>query len=247
MQSQQLIQTLKRQLKAQGITYRQVADALALSEASVKRLLASGQISLQRLESIADLAGLSLGELVQLAQHEPSKIQVLTIEQEHQIANDIVLMMVTISVLSGFTFDELVAHYALEKPVLIQKLAQLDRLRLLELLPNNRIRLRIAPTFHWQANGPIQQFFLRRVAADFLASQFDKDTERLIVHNGLCSAATNHAIQTRMVRFVQEIALLIEDDKNVPLARKHGNTLVLALRQWQFGEFKALSRQKLDA
>lgn len=47
----QLISTLKQRLKAAGMTYRDVAQALDLSEPSVKRLLASGRLTLERLAS----------------------------------------------------------------------------------------------------------------------------------------------------------------------------------------------------
>lgn len=38
----QVIQALKKQLKARGVNYQDVAKALDLSEGSVKRLLANG-------------------------------------------------------------------------------------------------------------------------------------------------------------------------------------------------------------
>src|SRR5262249_26298627 len=64
---EQLIATIKRQLKAQGLTYRDVAQALALSEASVKRLFASERLNLDRLAQIAALLGFTLAELTQEA------------------------------------------------------------------------------------------------------------------------------------------------------------------------------------
>jgi predicted XRE-type DNA-binding protein len=49
---QQLLVTLKRQIKARGLTYRDVAAALKLSEPSVKRLFSTGNLSLERLVDI---------------------------------------------------------------------------------------------------------------------------------------------------------------------------------------------------
>ncbi len=51
----QLVSTVKRQLKAQGQTYRTVAQALKLSEASIKRLFASERFTVERLSQIAKL------------------------------------------------------------------------------------------------------------------------------------------------------------------------------------------------
>ena len=48
-ETRQLVNTLKRRLKIQGMTYRDLGQALHLSEASVKRLFASGRFSLDRI------------------------------------------------------------------------------------------------------------------------------------------------------------------------------------------------------
>ena len=51
-----LIETLKKQLKAHGKTYADVAAALDLSEASVKRLFAEESFTLQRLSLVCNLS-----------------------------------------------------------------------------------------------------------------------------------------------------------------------------------------------
>ena len=63
----QLLTTIKRQLKVQGKTYRDVAAALGLSEASVKRLLTSDSFGGDRLVEISNLLGFTLAELAQEA------------------------------------------------------------------------------------------------------------------------------------------------------------------------------------
>lgn len=53
----QLMETVKRQLKAQGKTYRGVAKALRLSEPSVKRVFTIGRFSIDRIAAIGKLQG----------------------------------------------------------------------------------------------------------------------------------------------------------------------------------------------
>ena len=60
-----LLKTLKKALKAHGLTYLKIAEALELSEASVKRLFAEQTISLQRLEQICQLMEMEISDLVQ--------------------------------------------------------------------------------------------------------------------------------------------------------------------------------------
>lgn len=237
-QTQQLLDTLKQQLRAQGKTYRCLAAHLALSEASVKRLFSERTFTLERLEQACDFIGLDIGELAALSSAAQARLQALTRAQEAEIAEDTALLLVAISVINGFSFNDLLDYYALSEQECIRKLAHLDRLKLIDLLPGNRIRLRVAPNFSWLADGPIQRFFQLKVQQEFFNSRFNADTENLMVLNGVLSRASNQKLQTLMGKMYQEFNQLMKDDAALPMADRKGNTLVLALRQWQYPLFK---------
>jgi len=241
-----LVDTLKQALKAHGLTYRDVAQALELSEASVKRLFAGNNLSLHRLDRICQLMGMEITDLAALLRDRHPKTEALSIAQEQEIADDVVLLLVAISVLNKFTFEEILEHYAISKTELIRKLAHLDRLKIIELLPNNRIKLLISSRFKWQDDGPIQRFFQEKVGREFFASRFAQDTEKLISNSGLLSVASNEQFQRKMVRLAEEFADLQRDDERLPLAQKHGTTMVLAIRQWEYGLFEELKRARRD-
>ena len=237
-QTQQLLDTLKQQLRAQGKTYRCLAAHLALSEASVKRLFSERTFTLERLEQACDFIGLDIGELAALSRAAQTRLQALTRAQEAEIAEDTALLLVAISVINGFSFNDLLDYYALSEQECIRKLAHLDRLKLIDLLPGNRIRLRVAPNFSWLADGPIQRLFQLKVQQEFFNSRFNADTENLMVLNGVLSRASNQKLQTLMGKMYQEFNQLMKDDAALPMADRKGNTLVLALRQWQYPLFK---------
>jgi DNA-binding Xre family transcriptional regulator len=65
-QTQQLIETLKKALKAHGKTYQDVAQHLELSEASVKRLFSEKSFSLQRLDQTCQMMDMEITDLVQM-------------------------------------------------------------------------------------------------------------------------------------------------------------------------------------
>lgn len=140
-QTQQLLDTLKQQLRAQGKTYRCLAAHLALSEASVKRLFSERTFTLERLEQACDFIGLDIGELAALSRAAQARLQALTRAQEAEIAEDTALLLVAISVINGFSFNDLLDYYALSEQECIRKLAHLDRLKLIDLLPGNRIQI----------------------------------------------------------------------------------------------------------
>ncbi len=235
-----LIDTLKRELKAQGKTYIDVAEQLELSEASVKRLFAERNFTLQRLEAICDLLNLELSELFQMMSKEQRQLTQLTREQEKEIANDLILLLITVSVISGMTYSDIRNAYNISETDCIQKLAKLDRLKIIELLPGNRVKLLIAPNFHWLPNGPIQQFFQEKVEQDFFSSRFDKANEKLIVTNAILTNSSNARLQKKMERLAAEFNELMQEDHSAPNDKKHGTTMVLAIRQWQYSLFKKI-------
>ena len=235
-----LIDTLKRELKAQGKTYIDVAEVLELSEASVKRLFAEKNFTLQRLEIICDMLNLELSELVQKMNKDQRHLTQLTRDQEKEIAGDLILLLITVSVISGMTFDDIQNAYDIPEPECIQKLAKLDRLKIIDLLPGNRVKLLVAPNFHWLPNGPIQQFFQEKVEQDFFSSRFDKANEKLIVSNAILTDASNARIQKKMQRLAAEFNELMQEDHSAPNDKKSGTTMVLAIRQWQYSLFKKI-------
>ncbi len=238
LQTSTLLTALKQRLRANGITYADVAKALNLSEASIKRLFSHHGFTLARLEEVCALANTDLIELVQIAQAHQRQVEQLTEAQEKEIAADILLLLVAVSVINGFSYDELLSHFQLSATECIQKLAQLDRLKLIELHPGNRIKLRIAPNFRWKPDGPIQRFFLKYVQQDFFNSRFDNKSEKLLVLNGLFSHASNQEIQDRIDRLAMEFHGRLKKDYHLPMQQKHGTTMVIGLRQWRYSLFE---------
>ena len=237
-----LVDTLKAALKAAGIKYTQVAAALQLSESSIKRKFSKKEFSIAELDTICGLAGLQVSDLVRRMEENSGRLQALSAEQEQQIADDPGLLLVAVSVLNRWTFEELKDFYLFEDPALVGMLVRLDRLKMIELLPNNRIKLLVAPNFGWLPNGPIEQFFLEAIQKDFFSTRFDGDDHRLIVLNGMLSPASNLELQRKMERLAREFDQLNQEDAALPLDRKQGCTALLALRDWHYETFASLRR-----
>ena len=172
-QSSQLIDTLKRELRQQRITYKQVAAALELSEPSIKRLFAGRFFTLERLEKICDLLGIGFNDLVQQMEKNVELTSQLTLEQERELISDNKLLVLAYLLVNGLDFASVVAEYEIEETEGIRLLARLDRMKIIELLPGNRVRLLIAPNFDWIPNGPIQRFFEAEIQTEFFDTKFD--------------------------------------------------------------------------
>lgn len=239
----ELLDTLKRRLKSLGLHYSDVAKTLDLSETSVKRLFARGDLSLERLESVCLMVDWNLADLVDAARRESQRIDELSMEQEAGIAADLVLLMIAVSVINGFSFQDLIEQYALSEHDVVRKLAHLDRLQLIDLLPGNRIKLKVSSDFRWRARGPIQEFFLTSVVHEFFNSHFAADEEKLLVINGLISVESNAAVQNAMDKLSATFVDQMRTDQRLSMEQKKGNTLVLALRRWRYPAFEKLRRR----
>ena len=229
-----LVDTLKSALKSHNLKYRDVAEALELSEASIKRLFSTRLFSLHQVQQVCLMMGMEISDLVQLMAERQARLQELSEEQEEEIVRDPGFLIITVCVLNRWTLEDMLSHYTFTEHECVQKLAHLDRLKIIELLPKNRIKLLVAPNFSWRKNGPIQRFFLNTIEKELFNAQFDKNDHKLVVLNGMLSPASNGELQKKIERLAREFDQLNNADAGLALPDRQGYTLVLALRNWQY-------------
>jgi DNA-binding Xre family transcriptional regulator len=238
-----LLNALKKALRADGKTYADVASALDLSTASVKRLFAQQAFSLQRLDKICELLGIELSDLLQEVRSASAPLQQLSEEVEAAIAGDMLLLLVTVAVLNRLSIDDIVARFNINEPECVRKLAWLDRTGIIDLFPRNRFRVRVASNFAWRPDGPIQRFFLERLSAEYFSTRFRGCDETLLVLNGVLTSDALAQFQQRMHRLAREFNELNGESSGAPLAARSGYTAVLAVRPWVFGAFAGYMRE----
>lgn len=241
-ESAQLIVTLKRLLKSQGMTYRDVAKKLRLSEPSVKRLFASGRFTVDRLVQISHLLGYTLAELAKEAAVTQAKLDTLTDKQERELVSDPKLLVVAVCALNHWTLPEIVAHYRITENECLKHLLRLDKLRIVDLLPGNRIRINVSRDFDWLPSGPIRQYFLARGLGDFLKCAFAGENEAMAFSQGMLTEQALAQMQEELRRLRQKFAALHEESLSAPLDKRYGSGVLLAMRRWEPADFAALRR-----
>lgn len=237
-----LVDTLKRLLKSRGVTYGELAARIEMSEASVKRMFSQKNFTLQRLDQILEAAGIGFDEL-NAAQGGPKLVAQLTLAQEKEIIGDPQLLVVAVSAMNHIAFDDIVRTYSLSEAQVTACLLRLDKIGFLELLPNNRVKLLIARTFSWIANGPIQSYFRSEAAADYLNARFDGDGEVLGLVNVMLSKQSSAALIERLKQVAADIAQQHQNEMRVPLEQKQAMSFMLAARPWVPHAFQALLRK----
>ena len=217
---QSLVDALKRALRAGGVTYADVARDLGLSEASVKRMFSRGAFTLERFEAVCRMVDLGITDLVRLQE-----------EGEHRMRN-------------RWGLEDIVREYEISVPECVRLLARLDRLRLIALQPDNRVRALVARDFRWLAGGPIERFFERHVQDEFLDAAFAQPEERRLYLSGAISPGSAEALARKLDHLAAEFAELQAADAPLPLAQKRNVGLVLATRAWELSVFAALRRRR---
>lgn len=239
---QPILRFIKRQLKSRGLTYRDVAAGLGLSEPSVKRLFSVQRLTVARLSQLADYLGFTLAELLAAVAEDQPQTRKLTEKQEAELVADSRLLLVAVCTLNHWTLAEIIATYGISEAEGIRHLLHLEKLGLITLLPGNRIRLTISRDFDWHPRGPIRRYFLEQGLPDFLDCTFDGPQAQMEFAHGMLTESGLAQLQKEMQRLRQRFAELHQEALSVPLAQRHGAGLVLALRPWEPKGFSGLRR-----
>ena len=108
-ETRRILETLKRCLRARGMTYRALAKSIGLSESSVKRLFADGSFTLARLEQVWGALEMTVADLLRMvggtsAAREQSDS--LSLEQERILVRNPTLLACFYLLLNGHSIAD---------------------------------------------------------------------------------------------------------------------------------------------
>lgn len=241
--SKTLLTNLKSKLRADGISYRELARRLRLSEPTVKRDLSRGTFSLERLDRMCEVLDVSLEELLQPAA-TTALLTELSAEQEQAIVSRPKLLLTAYLIANDWKYQEIVTTFQVGENEMIDILLKLEALGIAEFRPPNRVRKLTARNFSWRKDGPVHEFFLKRIAPEFFGGRFDGPGDELRFLGGLLSAESLIRFKAGIDRLATEFEELAHHDARRPLAERDGCSAILALRAWEFSEFTKLRRNR---
>ena len=245
-QTKLIIDTLKQELRKQGITYKQVAKALKLSEASVKRLFSERSFTLTRLGQVCAVLNLEIADLIHQMEKNIDLTVQLSIEQEKELVADIKLLLMAHFLMSKFTFQDIIRIYDISETEGIKLLAKLDRMKIIELQPGNRVKLMIAKNFELIPNGPIQRFYEQKVQTEFFDSTFNGPGEFRVFVSGMFSRPANAELIKKVKHLAFDAHELKSESESLPLEERFGCSLIMAIRPWEVKLFDQLRRVPSD-
>jgi transcriptional regulator with XRE-family HTH domain len=224
-----LVRAIRSVLRLRGLTYRDLARLLKVSEPTVKRDLSRGRFSLRRLDEICAALGLTLADLLQPPEEQDLVTQ-LSEEQELALVSHPKNFVVTYLLVNDWKFREITEVFRMDENELIDILLRLDRLKIIEYRPPHRVRKLTARNFAW------------RFVPEFFQSAFDGVGDAFRFVGGTLSAGSLSQFKAALERLAAHFEELARSDARLPLAKRDGCSAILAVRSWEFSEFTRLRR-----
>lgn len=236
--SMRIVANVKAALKARGVTYAELAGRIGLSEASVKRVLSRGSISLQRLEKICDAIGTSVAEMVQQGRGtSDGNAEMLTMAQEKVLAADPRLFACYHLIASGRAIRDIESELRAPPRTVLTWLSRLKALGLVTQSVGKNTRAMAPVAVKWRADGPVRRMYEREVRAEFLHALFGAEREAFDFRFAELSEASCRVFQRRLDRLAAEFRDLADLDRSLPSADKRNVGCLLAMRPWVYSRF----------
>ena len=153
---------LKNALKSKGVTYREVAQKLGLSEKTIKRLFQENDCSLSRLNAICDIIDLSVYDLLEYAKSYQEPLVELSYQQQTYLSQHPYHFNLLILLSTGHSIDQIQTCYQLSDVSIFRYLRDLDREGFIVLGVENQFVLRIKGKLLMQLHGPLHQNILQK-------------------------------------------------------------------------------------
>jgi transcriptional regulator with XRE-family HTH domain len=220
---------LKERLRRSGLTYKDVARHLGLSEVSVKRLFSGRRLTIDKLQGVADLLQLPLSELFHDAETSHGDLAYrLTPHQEQVLAADFRLYSFFVVVVYRVPIEQIMSGFKISRLTAEKYLLKLDRLGIVDLHRNLKYRLLVSSNFTFERGGPIESRIITPLS-DALIDTLDRGQQR--AHEFFVVRMTPGLVAefSRRFRLLSEelLARALREDSSDPSAHNTGFMLLL--------------------
>jgi len=213
MRAMELVEGIRREMRARGIHYGELGRAIGVSDSTIKRMLGvSADISLRRLEQICEFLELDISALLETPDR-PLAFDQLTSEQEHFLASDIELLRLFYLSMFHSTVDSIVAASGILRSKVVKGLFALQKQGLVELNPRDRVRANRGYLFRWADNGPLSKLSWEKIRNEFLDIEHYKGDFKLYFFKVfLLSPASQRLLRSRFEEIICEAMELAKLD-----------------------------------
>jgi transcriptional regulator with XRE-family HTH domain len=244
--SKTLINNLKRELKRQKIGYADLAERLDISVSTVKKMLAKGNFTLERLDLICEVINVEYLELIENVNEEVIKVSKLTHSQEQAMVEDPLLLLMGYATINYWSMEDIVYRYKIPQELVINRLKKLEKFGILELRANNNIRPLVSNGFDWRPDGPILKFIRKHMIPEFFKDDFRETGALQIIKNRALTDKSKKILERKSLELADLFDELAYQDRHYLAGNRDrkGTTMVIAYRSWTLSAWGALAREE---
>lgn len=238
-----IIENLKAHLKLRGLTYSDLAKTWKLSVSSTKRIMASEDISLAKIDSACELMNIPVGEfLQQIPFGKSSELFYLTPDQENRLVKDPEALHYFLLIIEGFSPTEIVRDYTISAEKNIRILNQLEKWDLIEVQTKNRIKRKFTGQLRFRKEGPLGKHLETLMKTKFFETPFNQNDDFFTFLNLTFIPGGPQKLKQKLLQISKELMAESDSHRNHPNANTFG--LVIGLRPWESPFTKAFNRRR---
>lgn len=241
-----IYRALKGLLKAKGYHYQALCEVLGLSEASVKRSMASESFTLQNLEKICQFLQISFEDLMKLARNKKVEDHRFSWDDELHFTEhpkDFVIMYL---LAARWEVSKIKKHYDFNDDYLKKACARLDRMGLVERFPGGKVRTKIFLPLAFISGGPIEQMYREQIKNHLLEKGVcNKEDELEEFLSFELSQTSFEYVKRKFSHLLGEVKNLARIEANRPKEETRSVGMIVAIKPWVLETFKIHQKKKM--
>lgn len=184
-----------------------------MGEATVKRWLAGKGLTIDRLERMAGLCGMVLGDLAREAEEAPSELaHELTLAQERALSSNIFLSFLFMALLGGNPPADIAADFQVPPAAMEAALDRLERLALIDRLKSGRVRPLVDRTLVFRKQ-PLRALFEAHMKQTFFELDYSQPDTVYTAETLKLSPAGAAQLADLIDRYHLEVQALADRDR----------------------------------
>ena len=244
-QIDQFLAAFKSSLKAKNIIYRDLAKSLNLSESSIKRILASKSISLERIDEICRVCDISFSEVCRNANFEEDvSSYTVTKEQEKILAENPRLLHYFILLNDGLSPLKIEKNFEISNQESKKILLHLDKINLLELHPRDRIKLNNKTgTLRFRKDGAVGKILFAQTKNNYLNHDFESNLDYIRFVTNVFAEESLVKFKKKFDKIVSELQEESRMASSIDPKGLHDMGVLLAFRPWTNSSLDAIKKK----
>lgn len=211
-----IIETLRKLLRVKGYHHRDIASRLDVSEGTVKRYLNGKGVTLEVLQRLAELVGLDVLSLAEIAQREIELLPEMTRRQQAALRKLHVSRTIYFLLIRGWTTAQIERDFEFSRERMEGALNQLQSLKLIRRVSTRGTQLLARPTFGNDRSGELGDVFVD-IARQFVRELDFRDPScDWVCYPVRLSPTSAVRMKTLIRRFISDLHDLSIGDLDLP-------------------------------